>query len=117
MEFKSYVGMGNLCFGMTEDEVHAVMGDLPRKFMKSQQSKHTTDAFPKRGVHVYYTETGRCEAIELFPPAAFRWNGRDLFDLPANEARSILAATDPSLVDELSGFVSFALGLPAVLCG
>jgi hypothetical protein len=63
-----FEGLGAIRFGMTPQQVREVIGEPDSTFMKSD--KFPTDDYFDLGFHVYYNESGLCEAMEIFSPYA-----------------------------------------------
>ncbi len=61
---KPFIGVNEIRFGMTSEEISTLIGETPKKFRKSPISKSLTDAY--ECCHVYFDETGECEAVEFF---------------------------------------------------
>lgn len=58
------VGVKNIHFGMSRDEVRTALGVSYSEFKKSKFSKNTTDDFGS--CHVYYDNENKFQAIEIF---------------------------------------------------
>ena len=106
-----YSGIGPLQFGMSVDEVRRILGDTPKPFTKTKKSSTSIDAFPRLGIHVYYKESGACNAIELMEPAEPSFNGELLTGKPFNKIRALFEAGDKTLKVDESGFTSLECGI------
>src|SRR5262245_30519712 len=61
------VGIGPVRLGASRDEVRAVMGSAPHRFMKTPQAEYPTEAWHGRAFHVYYC--GPLPAVEFIEVA------------------------------------------------
>jgi hypothetical protein len=104
-------GAGALRFGMERDVVRRTMQLPVTPFRKTERSPTLTDAFRGAGIHVFYDEGDRCEAIELSKPARVTLNGNSLLGVSFAEGEGTLRALDPAAVTDSDGCTSFALGV------
>lgn len=104
-------GAGVLRFGMERGAVRRTMQLPATPFRKTESSSTLTDAFHGVGVHVFYDEDDRCEAIELSKPARVTLNGNSLLGVSLGEGEGTLRALDPAAVTDNDGCTSFALGV------
>ena len=71
------VGIGPVKLGSSPDDVRAVMGSAPHRFMKTPQSEHATEAWD--AFHVYYRGSPpTVEFIELENSSEFRVRYKEL---------------------------------------
>lgn len=56
--------IGPIRFGMSREEVRGLFDQSPKTFKKTKASKSETDDFGD--FHVYYSESGTCELVEVF---------------------------------------------------
>ena len=106
----SHVGIGPLTFGMTREEVEHAVGSRPHRFRKTLACATLTDAFDGAGMHVYYDDQDRVEAIELFAPARPTFNDHDLHNMPYSSLIAAIRILDPEVQEDELGFTSNALG-------
>ena len=108
---RPYESIGSVKFGMTVEEVRAILGGRFQYFMKSPSSAMPTDAFEEKGIHVYYKEPGLCEAVEVTSPASPVFKGRPLIGRPFDELRNWFEEMDEEIMVDESGLTSLALGI------
>ena len=105
------VGAGQIRFGMVQSEVRKVVGKQPTPFKKAADSAHITDAFRGEGLHVFYKESGGCEAVEFASPAAPLLDGQELIGLPYRQAERLLRRLDALATEDENGLSSRLLGV------
>jgi hypothetical protein len=110
MTIHPHKGVDTIRFGMTREEVAAVIGQVPHRARRNQDDASDYDVFRKLGVFVYYDADDKCHAVEFTRDALVTYDGYELFAHPAHEARAWARARDQDL-DDKDGFVSTALGL------
>jgi hypothetical protein len=115
LEILPYRGVGRLRFGMTVEQVRRIVPATARPFIKGPGSHHPTDAFDDLGLHVFYRESGKCEAIELAAPARPTLKEKALVAIPFSAVKQFLSGLDSQLEIDESGLTSYSLGL-AVYC-
>jgi len=108
---RPYEGIGPVTLGMDRAEVRSVLGGAVRSFKKSPDSKAPTDAFDEQGLHVYYDDAGRAEAIEVASPATPILEGRALIGRPFEELRHWLEQMDPEIQVDDAGLTAPSLGI------
>jgi hypothetical protein len=106
-----YVGIGPISFGMSIDQVREAMGAEAKEFKKTASAVFPTDDFPTLGVHVYYTNLGICEAIEVASPAQPLLFGRELIGQPFDKLCEWLAGLDEQIKMLETGGTSFRFGI------
>jgi hypothetical protein len=106
-----YSGVGPIRFGMTVEQVRAVVGFAPVSFMKSPLSEFPTDAFDELGVHVYYKSSGICEAVEMGKPAAPVIEGRLLIGHSFADMLRWFKSKDNTVVCDETGLKAFQSGI------
>lgn len=110
-EIEPYMGVGSIRFGMSASEVRNVLGGGVRTFRKGPFARGDTDAFIGRGVHVHYSETGICEAVEFGGTTIPTFEGNSLLRRPFREVYELLRSHDPSLKVHETGLTSYLLGI------
>lgn len=113
LSIKPKLGIGKLRFGMTIDEIRKTMNEPFQSFMKTPMSTMPTDAFDESGIHVYYDNNGRCEAIELGSPAIPVLDGDPLIGEPFIKVLQKIKTLDKNVEEEDVGFTSYELCLGA----
>jgi hypothetical protein len=106
-----YVGVGPIRFGMTRDEVHAVVTSEVRDFRRGRTEGAPDDFFPTLGFFAYYGPDSTCQALEfsrLGPPTL---DGQTFFERPYYEVRQWLRTLDPVLDETADGLRSYHLGI------
>jgi hypothetical protein len=106
-----YVGVGPIRFGMSVSEVRSVLGGEVRTFRKGRFARGDTDAFLGWGIHVHYSATGICEAVEIGYTTIPTFEGRPLLGRPFREVYELLRSYDPSLQLDDTGLTSYLLGI------
>jgi len=108
---RPHEGIGPLSFGMDSTAVRTVLGGAVRSFRKTPDAKTPTDAFDEHGIHVYYDEAGRCEAVEVSSPANPILQGQPLVGRPFSEVRQLLEQIDPDIQIDDTGLTAPSLGV------
>lgn len=60
------------------------------EFKKTPFSKHVTSSILGGNMHVYYSETGVCVGVEVFPPLVPIWDGVELFSMNLRELMDVV---------------------------
>lgn len=92
------VGIGPVKLGSSPDDVRAIMGGAPHRFMKTSKSEHATEAWHNHAFHVYYRGSPpTVEFIELGKSSEFvvRYRGIDIFDTRASDLVVRISADAP----------------------
>jgi hypothetical protein len=90
------VGIGPVRLGASRDDVRAGMGTMPRRFMKTSQSEHPTEAWG--GFHVYYRGSSpTVEFIEVARSNEFvaLYEGVDVHRTKAEELVAYISRDTP----------------------
>jgi hypothetical protein len=82
-----------------------------RPFRKTTSSRTLTDAFLGFGLHVFYDEQDRCEALELSAPAIVLLEERPLLGVSFADGERHLHALDAASVTDADGCTSHVLGV------
>jgi hypothetical protein len=96
-------------FGMTEQEVHNILGNQFEKTKKSMSDGFETDMY--EGCFIYYKNPGVCQAIEFFEPTIPLLNGEKLLGRPYCEVKEIILKLDSSIQLDEDGLTSYKLGI------
>ena len=59
-------------------------------FTKGPFSKFVTSTVLDGALHIYYSESGMCVGVEVFPPLVAIWDGINLFDINLKELVRIM---------------------------
>ena len=102
--------IGDVRFGMKKQDVQNILGKKYRSFRKSIFSKSSTDAYTD--YHVYDTQDGCLEAVEIFGNIEVWFNGRKLFPGTVAEARKVLPDLKPDEGGAVSRKMSVGLYAP-----
>lgn len=94
---QSHVGVGQILFGMTRDEVRSLMGGLPVTFHRSVAEDPAIDAFFQTSFQISYDNDDRVEFIELArdPTLTVLYKGHDVFMLTAEELVQLVSQDAP----------------------
>jgi hypothetical protein len=114
-EIMPKVGIGPVRLGALRNEVHAVMGSAPHRFMKTPQSKHPTEAWHNRAFHVYYCgPAATVEFIEVAQSDEFvaLYKGVDVHRTKADELVAYVARDTP--FDRSDRELGYAYVFPAI---
>lgn len=109
-DIESDAGARPLLFGMTVREIRSLMPVQPKPFQKGLSRGHPTDAFRGLGVHVYYDNSGRCEAIEFASPAIVAFRGVSLISVAFATVEALVGAHDAHVEVDENGLISKTLG-------
>lgn len=107
---KPYEGVGLIRFGMTVNEVRALM-DCPCRQFKRALSNTFTDSFGALGLFVCYDAENKCDAIEMGKRSCPTLFGMSIIGHPIGEIGDWLKSRDPDLVFGPSGYKSFKCGI------
>lgn len=115
MKFKifPYLGAGEIRFGMSYEEVRAILGEEFESFKRSPETVFPSDYYMKHGVFIYYTSAGKVEAIEFSSQANVTLEGNSLFDKSYAELESFFLLKDQEMEIEYDDFTSYKLGVGA----
>ncbi len=108
-DLKPNLGAGDILLGMTEQEVHAILGNDFEKVNKSVSDEFETDMY--EWCFVYYKSPGVCEAIEFFEPAVPLLGGERLIGRPYTEVKGLFLKLDSLVQFDDAGLTSFNLGI------
>ena len=109
----SYVGAGNIKFGMTSGEVRFLLGKNFKAFKRTPSSELPCDFYESLGVFVYYKLPGIVAAIEFSDPAEPEFSGEKLFHLSFDELKRSLLVRDKKLEIAVDSLISYSLGIGA----
>jgi hypothetical protein len=108
---RPHEGIGPIRFGMDSNAVRNILGGTVRSFRKTADAKAPTDAFDEYGMHVYYDDAGRCEAVEVASPGTPILHGQPLIGRPFEELRHMLEQIDPKAEVDDAGLTAPSLGI------
>lgn len=112
MQVRCHEGVGPICFGMSPDDLRAVLGAEFTSFKRGPDSVHPCDHFGELECFVYYDDANcLVEAIEFAAPAAPKLDGLDLLGLGFADLIEIIRQADPNVSVESDGFISLRLGI------
>lgn len=111
MEILSYIGVGDIRFGMTINEVRNTINSEATSFMKSAYSPLPTDSFNEDSIHVFYKQPGVCEAVEFYEPANPTLRGQSFVGRSFRAVRSWIEPQDSEIEIEDGSLISFKLGI------
>lgn len=103
--------VGVVSFGMSRSEVERVMGERPERDKRNELALAEYDSFEADGFFVYYDPDDRAIAAECFELAGVTFPPDTSLDLPYSQLITWLRSRDASLVVDLDGFRSDALGI------
>jgi hypothetical protein len=108
-----FQSVGAMEFGASPESIRAVLNSSPKSFVKGSLSDKptATDAFDEVGIHVYYDESNKCEAIEFFSPALLTFQEKELVGQPYKAVSEWLASIDANIVRDDSGLEARSLGI------
>lgn len=82
------VGINDIKFGMSRDDVRKAFNGKFTEFKKSKFSKNTTDDF---GVcHVFYSKDDKCEAVEVFNECHVTIHGKVVFPADIEFVKTVI---------------------------
>ncbi len=87
-EITPLLGVGPILLGMTQNEVHAALGEPGFSYRKTLSSEHVTDCYHQNACQIFYTGSSPCvEYIELSRSNEFSvfLMSKDVFTSDANE--------------------------------
>ena len=102
-----YVGAGPVTFGMTPEQVAALLG-APRRVQKNVLGERDES---REGVRVCYSGSGHVVEIGLAPPTTASYKGADLFGI--DDPIALLLKDDPEPFESVGFLVFLQLGLTA----
>lgn len=100
-----YVGVSELKFGMSQKEIHAILGEPKDSFKRNEFAKGFTETYSD--CFVNYDAEYRCEAIEFFGKPEVKINNIFLFSTSCAEIRQCLG----DIKNNDSGYTSFMYGV------
>lgn len=106
-----YESLGPIRFGMSREEVRAVLAVAVHPFKKTPDATTLTDAFEAEGIYVSYDDQGDCEAVEVASPAEPVLDGETLLGQPFSQLRDRLKARGDELEVDASGLTDLTSGL------
>jgi hypothetical protein len=111
LEIHSHRGVGDLLFGMTIDEVRAVLGQPTRAIETFESSALARDRYREEGILVDFCYPGALVAVELCEPAQPMFRGKHVLSLPFRDLHRWITNLDQDAFMEVGGLTSFVLGV------
>jgi hypothetical protein len=108
---RPYIGIGNITFGMTVEEVRHCIAAPVKSFLKHPTDAIPTDTFEGLGIYVEYKNPGICQVVELAKPANPIWRGQSFLNLSFAAARHWFEQIDPELEVDDTGLTSYQFGI------
>ena len=106
---RPHAGVGPITLGATRTEIEAALGR--RSVPVDKGGVEPTAVFGDVIVHAHFDESGRCEAVELMPPAQVTLGGQPLLADSFASVERWLRRQDPELIVETDGVTSELLGV------
>ena len=111
IDIKPLVGVGPLRFGMSVDEVRAMLGVHYVSFKKTPLSEFPCDHFEDSSTFAYYDKNGKLEALEFYEGANPVLNGYSFMGGLASEAKLRLDESGGTLEIDSDSITSLSLGV------
>lgn len=111
LEIEPYQGIAGVQFGMTAEQVRAILGQPIAPLLEPAPGSATADFFEHLGMEVSYTPSGHCDAIDLAPPSAPTFQGQSLMGQPFVAVKAWFQTLDPEIAIDETGFTSYHYGL------
>jgi hypothetical protein len=105
MEIRPWHGVGPLNFGISREEVRAIMGPPSSSFLKG------SDVDDFNGAHVFLDPLGKFEAMETWQPRKLFLSGVDLLSLPFHRLREFLSNLDKLCAEADAGLDCPGIGV------
>lgn len=109
-EIISYVGIGPIKLGMTQEEVRKAIGTEVRSVRRWGEN-FPSDSFDSPGITVGYHEPGICEFVELSGPVSPTFHGTTFLGRPYHEVRQWFESLDPTVKLSAVGLRSYRFGI------
>lgn len=108
-EITSFVGVGDIKFGMSRNCVHDVM--KWHIFKEISRYGEMSDYYQDIGFFVYYDNSQNVVAMEFHEPVNLKYNEVNLLNVSAKEGYVLMESWDESVEIDESGLTSFNLGI------
>jgi hypothetical protein len=108
-EIITYEGVGPIKFGMTRNQVRAILGKPTASFMKGGEAP--TDAYDRHYVHVFYDLNDTVEYVEVFDASTIQWKGKVLRGLSCMQWYDLLTGDGSHVSFEGDTLTSHVFGL------
>lgn len=95
--------IGLVAAGMSRADVRAVIGSDFVEFKKAYFVSNTTDAFDSAGIHVYYDDQDRVEAVEIIHPAQCDYNGVNLLGIQIPHLKTVFIQRGIAFTEDDAG--------------
>ena len=106
----SYIGVGDIKFGMSRNDVRNALRSEPFVFQRFE-GYEPEDRFNDLGVYVYYNKQGECTAVEMALPASPVFEGKSLLETSFSELARTFKSLDVEVELDNSGLTSFKYGI------
>lgn len=106
----SYIGAGDLRFGMSRFAVRELFPEIPEQFFRGDIED--TDYYSSLGLFVIYNAAEQCVALEFARPAYVTLDKLDLLALSKKDAVARFK-TEPNFEKDASGYTSHHFGIGA----
>ena len=107
----SYVGVGEIRFGMSSIQVREIIQGSHKVSNKYTDTGVPIDCFPDAGFCIHYRKPGVVEAIEIEPPGKSFFHEKNLLLLSFKESLDLFLKKEPNLEIDGSGFTSQKFGI------
>lgn len=110
-EITSYVGVGDLKFGMKRADVHQLLGS-PDSSETDNDSNESTDYWQDDSLQLNFSEDGDLIEISLYANLKnVKFKGMNLFEEPGIDVMKSLKALDNTFIEEVGIYTFPGLGL------
>jgi hypothetical protein len=103
-------GVGEITFGMSQQEVRRAMGGM-NPLLKATDSSIPADFYPDRSMIIHYSADGVVEAIEIGGERSTTLMNRTLIGQPFDEILQWMRSIDPRTEADEAGLTSFRFGV------
>ncbi len=111
LNIEPYICVGPIKFDLLREKIHAIIKSPFIQFEKTTLSRSLTDSYDELGLHVFYDESDRCEAVEIFTISDLLYRNAPIFDKSHNENLKYLDKIDSSTEKDDVSIISYSLGL------
>ena len=111
LEIKPYEFVGLIPFGINRNDLHSLIGQPSKSFMKMETSTQPTDKYNDLSLFIYYNDEEKVSAVESWPDCNIWFLGIDLFKQPHLTLLNFFKKYDENLKMETDGFTSLKAGI------